>query len=232
VPVSRLGSIRDQRGMTLIELVVAMAAGMIVFAGVTTMVVASLHQQTRVSRRVHATQEARQIVHRIVTELHSACVASEVAPIQEKSSDTSLSFVYQIGSAATLTPVVHEISLTGTTLTLKIYPSVSGSTPEWKFGETATSTTTLMTNVSAVSASEPIFTYYRYVNGLISSTPLTVPLNAASAISTVQVDVALKVTPPGSTTGAAKLPGIVQDSALLRFTPPGTKASALNLPCE
>ncbi len=228
----RLAPIGDERGMTLIELVVAMAAGMIVFAGITTMVAASLNQSTRVTRRVHATQEARMTVHRVVTELHSACVAAEVAPIQEGSSGTSLSFVYQTGSAATLTPVLHKISLTGTTLSLSTYPSTSGSIPEWKFSSTASSTSTLMTNVSAISASEPIFTYYKYVNGLISSTPLTVPLSEANALAAVQIDIALKVTPPGRTTGAAKLPGIVQDSALLRFTPPGGKSTALNLPCE
>src|SRR4051794_10617893 len=103
--MSRLAPIRDQRGMTLIELVVAMAAGMVVFLGVTTMVIASLHQETRVTRRVHATQEARTIVHRIVTELHSACVAAEVAPIQKESDGASIGFVYQVGSEATLTPV-------------------------------------------------------------------------------------------------------------------------------
>lgn len=218
--------------MTLIELVVAMAAGMIVFAGLTTMVVASLHQSTRVTRRVHATQEARITVHRIVTELHSACVAAEVAPIQEGSSGTSLSFVFQTGSAATLTPVLHKISLTGTTLTLSSYPSTSGSIPEWTFSSTPTSTSTLMTNVSAVSASQPIFTYYKYVNGVISSTALAEPLSEANALVAVQVDIALKVTPPGPTTGTAKLPGIVQDSAFLRFTPPGGKTTALNFPCE
>lgn len=230
----RLGSIRDERGMTLIELVVAMAAGMIVFAGVTTTVVASLHQSTRVTRRVHATQEARMTVHRIVTELHSACVAAEVAPIQEESSGTVLSYVYQTGSAATLTPVVHKVSLSGTTLSTSTYQSISGSTPEWAFSTTPSSTSTLMTNVSAVSAGEPIFTYYRYVNGQVSSTPLVAEpsLGAANAVVAVKVEIALKVTPPGSSVGAAKLPGIVQDSALLRFTPPGSKSTALNLPCE
>jgi prepilin-type N-terminal cleavage/methylation domain-containing protein len=232
MPVSRLAPIRDQRGMTLIELVVAMAAGMIVFAGVTTMVVASLHQSTRVTRKVHATQEARTTVHRIVTELHSACVAAEVAPILEGSSGTSISFVFQTGSAATLTPVMHKISLSGTELIMSSYPSTSGSIPEWTFSNTASSTTTLMTNVSAVSSSQPIFTYYKYVNGQVSSTPLTVPLSEADALVAVQVDIALKVTPPGPTTGAAKQPGIVQDSAFLRFTPPGGKTTALNFPCE
>ena len=150
--MSRLARIRsDERGMTLIELIVALAAGMVVFLGVTTMVVASLHQSTRVERRVHATQEARITVHRIITELHSSCVAAEVAPIQEKSSGTSLSYVYQVGSGATLTPVLHKVSLTGTTLTMTTYPSTSGSTPEWFFSETPSATSTLMTNVSAVS---------------------------------------------------------------------------------
>jgi hypothetical protein len=220
--------------MTLIELVVAMAAGMIVFAGLTSMVVASLHQSNRVTRRVHATQEARLTVQRIVTELHSSCVASEVAPIQADSSGTSIGYVYQTGSGAALTPVVHRVFLTGTTLFLSTYPSTSGSTPEWKFSETASSTITLMTNVSPAAAGKPVFTYYKYENGQIPSTPMGAEpsLGAANAIRAVKVNIALKVTPPGVSAGAEKLPAIVQDSALLRFTPPGTKTSALNLPCE
>ena len=134
----RLAPIHDERGLTLVELIVAMAAGMIVFAGLTTMVIASLHQSTRVTRRVHATQEARLTVHRIVTELHSSCVAAEVAPIHAKQAAAPrLSFVYQTGSAAALTPVLHKVFLTGTTSNCPTYPSTSGSTPEWTFSTTA-----------------------------------------------------------------------------------------------
>ncbi len=228
----RLVPIGDERGTTLIELVVATMAGSVIFLGLTMVVIASMHQQTRVSKRVHATQEARVVTHRIVTELHSSCVAAEVAPIQPNSSSTSLTYVYQTGSGAALTPVLHKVSLSGTTLSLTTYPATSGSTPQWTFSSTPSSTQTLMTNVSGVSAGEPLFRYYKFQNGAIPSTPLSVPLSSADAALAVQVDIALKVSPTGSTVTDAKAPGIVQDSAYLRFSPPAANVNAANAPCE
>jgi Tfp pilus assembly protein PilV len=232
--MSRLAPIQDQSGTTLVELLVATAAGLVIFMGLTMVVVASMHQTTRISHRVHATQEARTVLQRIVTELHSSCVAAEVAPIQPNSSATSLSYVYQTGSGAALTPVLHQINLSGTTLSLSTYLSASGSTPQWKFNATPTPTTptTLMTNVSPVSGTQPIFTYYKFENGQISSTPLPVPLSTTNAALAVEVNIAVKVSPTGSTVPDPKAPGIVQDSALLRFSPPAYSPTALNLPCE
>jgi hypothetical protein len=232
MPVSRLSPIGDQSGVTVIELVVATMAGMVVFLGLTMVVVGSMHQTNRVSKHVHATQEARTVLHRIVTELHSACVAAEVAPIQQNSSGTSMTYVYQTGSAAALTPVLHQIALTGTELTLSTYSATGGSTPKWTFSTTAASTKPLLKGVSAVSGSIPVFRYYRFENGQIASTPLAVPLTSANAAVAVQVNIALKVTPPGETVADARAPGIVQDSALLRFTPPAYNPAALNPPCE
>jgi Tfp pilus assembly protein PilW len=230
--VRRLDLIREERGVTVIELVVATLAGMTVFLGLTMVVVGAMHQTTRVSKRVHATQDARTVLHRIVTELHSACVSADVAPIQQNSSGTSMSFVYQTGSAPSLTPVLRQVTLTGSTLTLTTYNATSGSTPKWTFNSTPASTQTLITGVSAVSGSIPLFRYYKYENGLISTTPLSVPLSAANAAVAVQVNLAVKVSPPGSTVTDAKAAGIVQDSALLRFTPPAYNPAATNPPCE
>lgn len=228
-----LAPIQDQRGTTLLELVVATAAGMVVFLGLTMVVIASMHQTTRIGKRVHATQEARTVLHRVVTELHSSCVASAVAPIQPNSSATSLTYVYRTGSEAALTPVLHQVSLSGTTLSLDTYLSEGGSTPKWIFKSTPQPPpVTLMTNVSAVSGSVPVFSYYKFENGQISSIPLPVPLSSANAALAVQVNIALKVSPTGSTVADAKAPGIVQDSALLRFTPPAYSTTALDLPCE
>ena len=125
--------IRDQRGVTVIELVVSTMAGMTVFLGLTMVVLGAMHQTNRVTKHVHATQDARTVLHRIVTELHSACVSVDVAPIQENSSGSSMTFVYQTGSAAALTPVLHKVSLSGGKLTLSTYNSTSGSTPKWTF---------------------------------------------------------------------------------------------------
>lgn len=218
--------------MTLIELVVATAAGAVVFMGLTMVVIASMHQTTRTTNRVHATQEARQVLQRIVTELHSACVAADVAPIQPNSTGTSISYVYQTGSGAALTPVLHQVTLTGTTLSMSTYQSTSGSTPQWTFSTTPSSTSTLMTNVSAVSGTVPVFSYYAFANGQISSTPLAVPLSATNAAQAVQVNVALKVSPRSAPVADASGAAIVQNSALLRFTPPAANVNAANLPCE
>jgi hypothetical protein len=230
--MSRLEMVRDQRGVTIIELVVSTLAGMTVFLGLTMVVLGAMHQTNRVSKHVHATQDARTVLNRIVTELHSACVSADVAPIQEKSSGSSMTFVYQTGSAAALTPVLRQVTLSGGNLTLSTYNSTSGSTPKWTFSSTPASTRTLLTGVSAVSEAVPLFRYYKYENGLISSTPLAVPLSAANAAVAVQVNLALKASPPGSTVADAKAAGIVQDSALLRFTSPAYKSTAINPPCE
>jgi hypothetical protein len=228
----RLAPVDDQRGTTLIELVIATAAGTVVFLGLTMVVVAAMHQTTRVTKRVHATQEARTLVHEIVTELHSACVSADVAPVQASSTGSSLSFVYKTGSGAALTPVLHRISLSGTTLTLATFNSTTGSTPKWTFSETPVSTRTLLTNVAPISGTIPIFSYYKFESGQIGATSLAVPLSSADAALAVKVNIALKVSPSGSPVVDAKAPGIVQDSALLRFTPPAYNANTINLPCE
>lgn len=228
----RLPKMSDQRGITLIELVIASGAGAVVFLGLTMVVIASMHQMTRITDRVHTTSEARTALHRIVTELHSACVASEVAPIQTNSTGSSMTFVYQTGSGAALTPVLRKISLSGTTLSQATYPATSGSTPQWTFSSTPSSTRTLLTNVSAASESVPLFRYFSFSNGQISSTPLAVPLSATNADFTTQVNIALKVSADKAPVTDTKGPAIVQDSAYLRFSPPAAVTTAANLPCE
>ena len=109
-----------------------------------------MHHSTRTQNRVHATQEARLVVQKIVTEMHSACVAAEVAPVQPNSGANAIAYVYQTGSGAALTPVLHEVVLSGTTLNMLTYPATSGSTPSWTFSTTASASRTLMTNVAPV----------------------------------------------------------------------------------
>jgi hypothetical protein len=218
--------------MTLVELVVAMATGMVIFGGLTMVVMATMHQTTRTANRVHATQEARLVLQRVVTELHSSCVAVDVAPIQANSDGNSISYIFQTGSGAALTPVVHKVFLSGTVLKMSTYQATSGSTPQWTFSETASSTQTLMTNVAPATSGGSIFTYYSFSGGSISSTPLSVPLTSTSAAKAVQVNIALKVSPPGEPIASPKGPAVVQNSAYLRFSPPSAVTSAANLPCE
>ena len=77
------------------------------------------------------------MLQRLVTEMHSACVAAEVAPIQPKAPAPRSPTCTRPDPAQSLTPVLHEVSLSGNTLTMSTYPSISGSTPSWTFATTA-----------------------------------------------------------------------------------------------
>ncbi len=223
---------KDESGMTLIELLVATSAGVVVMFGVVMAVIVSLRETDRVASHVDANQRARTTMYKVIDELHSACVASQIAPVQSGSSGTSLNFIHQSGSAVSPTPVLSKISLSGTTLSQADYAATGGSAPTWTFPGTPTATRQLMTGVSPISGNS-IFSYYAYSGGQVSSTPLNVPLSSDSAAQTVQVSVAFKAapttTPIANDTNAA---AAVQDSALLRFTPATFSTSANNLPCQ
>ena len=69
-------------GVSLIELLVSILAGMIVIIALFNLQIVTLHQTTRVFTKVDATQHARVAIENLENELHSACVADNVTPIQ------------------------------------------------------------------------------------------------------------------------------------------------------
>ena len=79
---------------------------MVVFFGLTMMVLASMHDTTRITNRVHSTQNARTALHEMITELHSACVVRFLTPVQAESSGTSLRFIHANGSEVSPKPTL------------------------------------------------------------------------------------------------------------------------------
>ena len=71
----------DQRGITVVELLVAIVAGMAVLFGSFIVLNGTLRGSARITQRVDATQRARPVLQHVMDELHSACVASRIAPI-------------------------------------------------------------------------------------------------------------------------------------------------------
>ncbi len=139
VHVSRGALISDQSGFTLVEQLVAMAAGMLVLFGLTTVIMTTLHQSARINGRVDATQRARIALYQVIDGLHSACVAPQIAPIQAGSTGTSLRFLHQTGSAVAPTPVLSQVDLNGGTLSESVFPATGGSVPAWTFASTPSS---------------------------------------------------------------------------------------------
>jgi hypothetical protein len=219
--------------MTLVELLVATSTGIVVMAGITLSLIVTMRQTDRVASHVDSNQKARITMTKIMDQLHSSCVAPQVAPIQPGSQGSSLTFWHQTGAAISPTPVKSTISLSNGILTQYDYAATGGTAPTWTFATNPTSIVRLMTGVSPISASVPLFRYYAYSDGKLNTTPLSVPLDEALAATAVQVSVAFKVkplnAPPiGDTNGETE----IQNSALLRLTAPSYSSSTANLPCQ
>jgi hypothetical protein len=204
----------SEQGFTLVELLVVLLAGIVVMGALFTILEVTLHQTTRTFSRVDATQRARTTFESIESNLHSACVAAGVSPIQAQSSGTSLIFISQYGNAASVTPVEHQItfSASGGTLTDATYAVSGGSAPNWTFSSTALTNTTLLTNV-ALSGTTPVFQYFNYqqpTNAGVAYTdasgnPYMMLLDGTSAVpGTSTIPTAAPLSTPLSTTNAAQ----------------------------
>ena len=220
----------DQRGTTLTELVVGMAAAVVVLLGLSTLVVLTLSNTTRVSARVGATQQTRLSLNRVVDQLHSACIAPKVPPIRKDSSGTELRFVHATGSAVSPVPTLSVISFSGTTLTQSDYAWKEGNPPFWVFQTTPSRTFQLAERIVPIPG-KPIFSYYGYAAGAISATPLPTPLSELDASRTIHVTA-------GFMTAARKgkdeeaTPARIQGSATLRLSASSYNPAAPSLPCQ
>jgi len=231
--VLRQRLIRDERGTTLPELMVGLSAGLVVFVGLTTLIVVTLHTTTRVSARVDATQRARIAITKVVDQLHSACIAPKVPPIRAGSTDTALAFVRAPGGAVSPVPILTVITLSGTTLSQSDYAYAGGNAPLWEFDESEpASTRQLMTHVSPTSPSNPVFSYYASSNGAVSATPLAQPLSTTGASQTIFVKVAFQVAPTGGPNAEAATPARIQGGATLRLTSASFNKAAPSAPCQ
>ncbi len=222
-----LNRLRKERGFTLVELLVVIAAGMVTATALFTILDVTLRQTTRTFSRVDATQRARTVLERVSNELHSACVANKVQPIlagtKGTTNGTQVSFWSAYGSAVNPTPVKKVISFDSTAgkLVESTYPLASGISPTtWVPQGTATSTETLLTNV-AQSGSVPVFRYYE-LREPPNTAPLAAnPLSVTNAENTSQVQITLVVKPTGGSHQNINLAAnTVTNSALLRLTPP------------
>lgn len=157
-------ALRDERGVTLVELLVILSAGLVVFSALFTVLDTTMRQTSRVVSQTDATQQGRTALERIEQELQSSCVGGGAPPIQPTSDGSVLKFISGYGSAATVTPTWHEITYNGTpttpgTLVDDEY-SITGSADN-PVRSTLLSSRTLLGRVGQ-DGSTPIFKYYAY----------------------------------------------------------------------
>jgi hypothetical protein len=212
---------------------VGLAAGMVVLAALSMVMIVAMRTTSRVGARVDATQRARVVLTRITEQLHSACIEPQMAPILSESTGTKLVFVHGVSSSAAAvapTPVKSVILLEGETLKQQDASWVSGVAPNWVWSNSAPSTRTLLTKVGPLTPGGAIFTYYKYSNGTQEALSATTSLPEAA--KAVQVKVALNALPMSQPVKDAGSDASLQDSAVLRLTPPTFSESAPALPCQ
>lgn len=183
----------QQHGFTLIEVLIAMLTSVVVTGALFAILIVTLHQTSRITDRVQASQLGRTAMTKVVDELHSACLSREYAPVREKSTPSELRFATGYSEKAVIEykeASEHRILWNGTypgagTLVDKTFNSTSSSTwPKFVFEATATPTSgvRLAENIYAQSVENkltkvvtavPIFQYYKYSETASTGTATT-----------------------------------------------------------
>jgi hypothetical protein len=238
---------RDERGTTLIEMLVTTISGVVVMLALFAVLDFSINQSGRLADRAESDQQGRPALEKIMQELHSSCLAASVTPVQEGSDDTGIRIISDTGAqAAFLIAHLHYIHLTGGELIDNSYQSTTETPPEWSFpsvSETPTNHQTLLTNVSqsrtgSPPAEVPIFQYFRYYTsadkggtpGEMDPTPLSTPLSKSDAANTAEVTVTFTANPSSGSSESGRSANF-SDSAVLRFDPSSGDPTANNASC-
>ncbi|HEY2768810.1 MAG TPA: type II secretion system protein [Solirubrobacteraceae bacterium] len=248
---------RDERGITLIEVLVSLAAGSIICVALVATLTFTTKQQARLSSAVQANQLSRTTMTKIVDELHSACLAPEFTPIQKGSSGTSLSFINAYSEAPVISeskPEAYKQIIEWKESTGKLvnytYPSNGGNWPKFTFSETATPSggTVLATNVTQNKSggkAVPMFQYYAYTTTSSNSTEsalsmlepkaLEAPLSEANAAKSAAVLINFK-TAVGVKGKEEERPGgrtvELSDLVTLAFSAPKSESVTSDGPCQ
>jgi hypothetical protein len=215
---------RETRGVTLIEMLVAIVTGLIVTGAAFTILEFSLSQTARIADRTSANQRGRIAMEKLQLELHSSCVTILVNPIQEKSTSTELIFLSKTapeGEPFFTSMTKHKVYLSEKTLYDALYYSVSGTeATKWNFVEPPNKVNVLLTGVSAPS-SGPMFEYFRYTGTSLTTLLPSPKLTEPEAKLAAKVNIRLLVSPEsGSTKGpVGDRQFEVTSSAVLRLTP-------------
>jgi Prokaryotic N-terminal methylation motif len=227
--------VNDERGYTLVELMVGMLVSLVVLGAIMAMVQVATGDQNRVSEHVIANQRGRPAMNRIIDRLHAACVSPGLAPVRPGSDGEAMILWSKAGEAVSPTPDEYTISFSEGALTETVALGTGSEPSSWAFGA-ASAPLQIVDGISAAEIGEPqeavpLFRYFAYEGGKVATTPLPTPLSEEDAARTVQVDVAFTVAPRAGAVSDPSAPVTLTDSATLRIEPASEDSSETNLPC-
>ncbi len=251
----------QQDGFSLVELLMAILTGVVVTGALFAILEVSLHQTSRLTDRVQATQLGRTALTAVVDELHSACIAREFAPVLSEgtggaieSTPTKLVFVAGFSEKSLLEPkdvFKHEVYLSGGKLIDKSYSANAGTWPKFTFEKEPSPKggVLLAENVSGLPdplepAKTRVFGYYEYAKTAntgstesSSSGLVQIPLKKEVALSATQANATSAVLVTFSTAPAnndTRLNRGVEFNNLVTFAfgSPAAEATIVDGPCR
>jgi prepilin-type N-terminal cleavage/methylation domain-containing protein len=222
---------RQERGFTLVEMLLALTVGMVLIIAAYGLMDASGVQAVRVTDRVDTTQRARLAMDEITRQLRSqVCLAAGTASITD-GRDNSITFYSYTGSGAYV-PVRHTITYDPQSHTIvESDYSGTGAPPGTTYPAQPTATRTLLTDAWSVGTS-PVFAYYAWSStGTVApSVQLPTPLTAADALRTVRVTVQFTAQPKDKPTSVEST--TLQDEVFSRTADPNGQSGPGLPPCE
>jgi prepilin-type N-terminal cleavage/methylation domain-containing protein len=194
---------RDERGFTLVELLVSMTLGLVVLGAVMNLVSTSQRSAKRVADRVDASQRGRLALNQLQQQIRAmACLPNGTRPIVS-ATDTQLVFFANLDANAavdvdgdgdpTFDPSQRRLTVTGTaTAPLAITEEAWAATPTAPLPvDMATATPRRRTLVDAMrplESGQPVFRYYGYATAAANDvTRLPGPVTTPERIARVEV---------------------------------------------
>jgi prepilin-type N-terminal cleavage/methylation domain-containing protein len=200
-PIQRLRArLRDQRGFTLVELLVATSVGIVIVLAMFNLVDSSTRASANVEDRVDAVQRGRAAIEQITQRLRSqVCLGEGIAAITE-AKDDSITFYAQL-SGDTFSPERRQISFTGGSITESVWYG-TGTPPNMTYPEAPTYTRSMVRDIAratdpASGAEIPVFRYFAFVGNdpAKPSLKLQTPLVPADMARTVKIEVTFDARP-------------------------------------
>jgi prepilin-type N-terminal cleavage/methylation domain-containing protein len=180
---------REQRGFTLVEMLVACSIGTIVLLAAFTMLDTSVVMTGRVADRVDRTQRGRLAMELITRKLRSQVCPTPGQGALIDAQDYSVKFYSFMGTGAFVPDILEIAWDTNTNSILQRKWAGTGTSPNTTYAATPT-TSTLLSDVrpnfsppDQTSTRGPVFTYYIANSGSALTTPLSAAdLTASSKI--------------------------------------------------
>ncbi len=254
--------LRDQRGFTLVETLVAMVTGIIVTGALFAILEFSMHQSGRLTEVAQATQLGRTAMNRIVDELHSGCLSVKFAPVREGSGENKLILIDGYGENAEVPATAvktetkgiegvrrDEIEFNEAKGTLTDAGTLgSGLEANGEYAFAGTKTTVQLGEKVAKAEAEkkavPVFRYYKYNTAAATSTEAAsttlkqIELKSgetlkANAKEVAAVDVSFNIAPNDTNTSQKTGRSVdLNDQSTFAFSAPNSESTIVAGPCE